>query len=85
MVRLNFGGSGVIDIRDTDADNVDPDLFRFLPEYKVSSSSSSSECNAILEFDFRGLEAEADSPDFFPNEPKDGSIDDRFLVADAFD
>lgn len=84
MVLLNLGGSGVIDILETEADKVDPDLFRFRPEYNVSSSSSSSECNAILEFDLRGLEAEADNPDFLPKEPNDGSIDVLFL-ADALD
>jgi hypothetical protein len=87
LVRLNLGGSGVpTDILDTEADNVDPDLFRFFPEYIVSSSSSSSsECNAILEFDFLGLEADADNPDFLPKDPKEGNMDDLFFVDDALD
>jgi hypothetical protein len=83
LVRLNLGGSGVIDILDTEAERVDPDLFRFRPEYNVSSSSS-SEWSAILEFDLRGLEAEADNPDFLPKEPNEGSMDVLFLD-EAFD
>lgn len=74
----------MIDILDTEADRVDPDLFLFRPEYNVSSSSS-SEWRAILEFDLRGLEAEADNPDFLPKDPKEGSMDVRFFVAEALD